>query len=204
MSKQDGVAIRNAADLERKYQFGKQFAEVLGIANDARGAVSEVESVLRNALLEQSTSIARDTEKIVMTALQEYTKASDIEELKKTLRSEFEVSASGIEGRVSAAETKISNVNNDLQEKFNLITKYFTFDINGLLIGALDADGKPSPNKVVIDNDDITILVNNVPVQEFKADGTSLIPILNVTKQLKVCGLTVTEDDSHINCDYLG
>ena len=204
MSKQYGVAIRNAADIERKYQFGKKFNEILGILDDARGAVSKIDSTIRDEILKQTTSFTRDTEKIVLSATKDYVTETDLGTLKKELESSLQVKASGIEGRVSAAETRIENVNGELQEKFNLITKYFTFDINGLLIGALDADGKPSPNKVVIDNDDITILVNNVPVQEFKADGTSLIPILNVTKQLKVCGLTVTEDDSHINCDYLG
>lgn len=39
MSKQDKVAPRTAADLERKY--GKNFSEILGIATDARGYAEE-------------------------------------------------------------------------------------------------------------------------------------------------------------------
>lgn len=202
--KMDRQGARTPADLERKYQFGKQFSEIMGLVNDARGAISEVESNLQDKILEQSTSLTRDTESMIMTALKSYTKTSELGELANTLRAEFGVSAEGIRGEVSAMEASIAKVNEDLQNKYNEITKYFTFDINGLLIGAIDEDGNPSPNKVVIDNDDITILVNNVPVQQFKADGTSMIPVLSVTSQLKVCGLSVTEDDTHINCDYVG
>ena len=38
VSKQDGVAARTPADLERKYSFGKTFAEVMGYATDAQTA----------------------------------------------------------------------------------------------------------------------------------------------------------------------
>ena len=204
MSKQDGVAIRSASDLERKYQFGKQFEEVIGLVNDAREAAYKVESNLQNEILEQATSLTRDTESMIVTALKSYTTTSDLEELAKKLRAEFEVSAEQIRGQVSAVEDSVKNVDGDLQSKYNLITKYFTFDINGLLIGAVDEAGNPSPNKVVIDNDDITIMVNNTPILELKADGTGVIPILTISKQLKLCGLVTSEDDTHINCSYVG
>ena len=88
-----------------------------------------------------------------------------------------------------------------MTRKINIdtITKYFTFNINGLTIGQVD-----NPNKVVIDNDEISILVNNVPVQEFKADGTALIPSLKITRLLNLLGLQITEDANNINCDYVG
>ena len=41
MSKQDRVYSRTATDLERKYNFGTKFAEILGVASDARTAADE-------------------------------------------------------------------------------------------------------------------------------------------------------------------
>jgi hypothetical protein len=38
MSKQDRVYTRTASDLERKYNFGTKFAEILGVATDAQEA----------------------------------------------------------------------------------------------------------------------------------------------------------------------
>ena len=203
MSKQDGVAVRSAADLERKWQFGKQFAEVLGLVDDARGAITEIDTELRD--LVSATSIERTAEQIIMTALKEYTDSDELgEAIKKKFATEFEISAAGIRSAVTQLQTDLNDVDKDLQTKYNLITKYFTFDINGLLIGAVDEEGNPLPNKVVIDNDDITIEVNGKPVVTLKADGTSEIPSLSIAEQLKVCGLSITKDDTHINCDYVG
>jgi hypothetical protein len=41
MSKQDRQPARTAGDIERKYNFGKSFAEVMGIAEDARSVANE-------------------------------------------------------------------------------------------------------------------------------------------------------------------
>jgi hypothetical protein len=41
MSKQDKQGVRTAAELERKYNIGKSFAEVIGIATDAQQAADE-------------------------------------------------------------------------------------------------------------------------------------------------------------------
>jgi hypothetical protein len=43
MSKQDRHGARTTADLERKYNFGKSFAEVMGLANDARRSAEAAE-----------------------------------------------------------------------------------------------------------------------------------------------------------------
>ena len=67
-AKQDRTYARTAQDLERKYQFGKTFAEMLGLINDNRDKVDEVESSLRNEITESSTTLRRDTEQIVMQA----------------------------------------------------------------------------------------------------------------------------------------
>lgn len=147
----------------------------------------------------QSTQAVNTSTEILFKALESYVETSNYEEFKSTLETEFKIWAEGITGRVTATEEEIKNVDGDLQEKFNTITKYFTFDINGLTIGQID-----NPNKVVIDNDQISILVNNIPVQEFKADGTALIPILNITKTLNLLGLMFEEDETHINVDYVG
>lgn len=157
-----------------------------------------------NRLTEQETKMVNTATEIVMSALESYVETGTIEEFRQTLSAELAIWAEGITGRVTAAENRIENVDGDLQAKFNQITKYFTFDINGLLIGALDENGKPSPNKVIIDNDEITIMVGNSPVQKFDANGNAMIPALTVSTMLNVLGLQITEDDTHINCDYVG
>lgn len=50
MSKQDRQGVRTPADIEQKYNFGKTFAEVMGIATGARNAAEKVASDLKGKL----------------------------------------------------------------------------------------------------------------------------------------------------------
>lgn len=50
MSKMDGVATRTAADLEQKLNLGKRFAEVMGIATDARETAEKAVNTLDEKL----------------------------------------------------------------------------------------------------------------------------------------------------------
>ena len=61
--KQDRTYARTAQDIERKYSFGKTFAEMLGLINDNRDKVDSVESAVQE-VVETSTTLKRDTEKI--------------------------------------------------------------------------------------------------------------------------------------------
>lgn len=64
--KQDRTSPRTATDIERKYQFGKTFSEIIGLIDDTRKDVDSVESELKDEILEQSTILKRDTEKVAL------------------------------------------------------------------------------------------------------------------------------------------
>ncbi len=48
MSKQDRQGVRQASDLEQKYNFGQTFAEIMGIATDARNLAEEANNSFEN------------------------------------------------------------------------------------------------------------------------------------------------------------
>lgn len=148
----------------------------------------------------QSTQAVNTSTEILFKALESYVETSSYEDFKSTLQSELKIWAEGISGRVTATEENIKDVDGDLQEKFNTITKYFTFDINGLTIGQVD-----NPKKIVIDNDDISIMVNDSIVQRFDAEGNAWIPSLSITKLLDLLGFLIDRDENgNINCEYIG
>lgn len=198
-AKQDRQGVRTAAELERRLQYDRQFADVMGVALDTQQIAYQIESKLSSEIKEQITSLTRDTKTLIAAALESYIESDDLTEFRKKMETELQVWADGIVGRVTATEEEIQKVDSDLQDKFNTIIKYFTFDINGMTIGQVD-----NPNKVVIDNDDITIYVGNRPVVTFNADGSGVIPVLEVTTAVNLVGLQITEDETHINCDYVG
>lgn len=68
-AKQDRVAPRTVADIERKYNYGKSFAEIMGLIDDNRDKVDSVESTVNGEITEQLTSLQRNSEEIVAKAV---------------------------------------------------------------------------------------------------------------------------------------
>lgn len=187
--KQDRQGVRTATDLERKYQFGKTFAELMGIARDARDKVDSVESSLRDEIRETSTTIYRDTEKIVLeaqattestlrgelketatqlsveteqivlSATENYTKKDEFEEFVGTYESDLAVSAKEIAMNFEVHEERIEEVDGKTQKVTEDLEKHFEFTANGLVIKA----GEGSM-QLLLDNDVIRFMKDG---QEF-------------------------------------
>jgi hypothetical protein len=91
-TKQDRTYARTAQDIERKYSFGKTFADMLGLINENRDKVDSVESSLRDEITEQSTTLKRDAEQIVMEAKREMTSSiTDVDDKVTELSSKVEM-----------------------------------------------------------------------------------------------------------------
>lgn len=134
--KQDRQGARTAADLERKYQFGKRFAEIMGVALDAQNSISVVESGLHHEILEQVTSITRDVEKILLAATASYVEADELDELKATFASELAVMADMIAMNFGAVIEQTETVDGELQTVKEYLEQHFEFSVDGLLIKA--------------------------------------------------------------------
>jgi thioredoxin reductase len=87
--KQDRTAARTATDLERKYNFGKTFSEMLGLINDSREKVDSVESGLRNEITNQATELSRTAEEIKLMATKE--ELSKVDDQVSSLESKVEM-----------------------------------------------------------------------------------------------------------------
>ncbi len=147
----------------------------------------------------QATQIINNCNEIIMGAVENYVLTENYDSYKSEIESQFKLLKDELSLKFTQTSEQIKNVDGDLQAKFNTITKYFTFEIDGLTIGQID-----NPFKVVIDNDRYSMLVNNVEVLWLDPDGKSTIPELNVTKEFNLLGLLIDEDEEHINCEYAG
>jgi hypothetical protein len=139
MSKQDRQGSRTPADLERRYNLGGlrgAYSELLGISSDTRDSVDRIDSELRNELEQRVTSLTRDTERIIMAALESYVETAEYGEFQQTIQSELLVMAQQISMTFSEATEKIGDVNGDLQSVVELLQKHFEFTLDGLLIKA--------------------------------------------------------------------
>lgn len=155
MSKQDKTYTRTASELERKHNFDKKFSEIMGLISDSRDKVGSVESELRNTITEQITTIARDTEQIIMSALESRVSESELEEVRSTLQSELSVMAEQISLNFTSTTTQLTNVEGNLKTVTDELDKHFDFSVNGLTIRA----GEGSMT-LVLDNDVIKFVKN--------------------------------------------
>lgn len=127
-AKQDRQGVRTASELEQKYKFGTQFAEIMGIATDARDSVEKVESVVYGEVTDQISSLTRDASSI--TAKVEET-SKNVDGL-NTRTSTLEVTASGLSASISTVQTGLSEKAN--KEDVDEITEHFLFKEDGLTI----------------------------------------------------------------------
>lgn len=153
--KQDRTAVRTAAQLEQKYQFGKSFAEILGIVSEYREKVDSVESSVHSEIREQYTKLARDSEQIIMGAFDECVKTSDYEKFRETLESELKVMADKISMNFTQTTEQYMEVDGELKSVSETLQKHFDFSVDGLVIKAGDGS-----MELHLDNDMITFTKN--------------------------------------------
>lgn len=147
----------------------------------------------------QMTEMVNTSESILLAALDSYVETADLESYKEVIQSQLKLLSDEMVVKFTEVSSSIKNVDGDLQEKFNTITKYFTFNINGLTIGQTD-----NPYKVVIDNDRYSMLVNDVEVL-WIANGKVNTPEIAVTSKMDMFGYLIKPDDQgNINCEYIG
>lgn len=148
----------------------------------------------------QITTAIQNSESVIFAALEEYVRTSNFEAYKESVSAQLSLLSDEVNISITQSTERIEAINGDLQAKFNTLTKYFTFTVDGMTIGAVD-----NPNKVVIDNDEISILVNGVVVQRFDANGRALIPELDITRTLNLLGYQLSKDSAgNVNCQYVG
>ena len=157
-------------------------------------------SDVQNIVVNQSTSLVNTCEEIILSAMEDYVETSNYTALKETIESQLKILSDEISLNFTNTTERIENVNGDLQDKFNTITKYFTFDINGLTIGQAD-----NPYKVVIDNNRYSMQVNGLEVLWLDGEGKAHIPELDVTSKFNLLGFNIEKDENgNVNCEYIG
>lgn len=108
----------------------------MGVSKDTRQNVDRVESELRSDMEVQLTSITRDSERIIMAALESYVETADYDSFRQTVDSELTVMAEKISMNFESTTTQVTDINGDLQTVVEILQKHFDFSANGLTIKA--------------------------------------------------------------------
>lgn len=179
--KQDRTAPRTAADIERKYNFGKSFAEVLGLIDDTRKDLDSVESELRNEITDQYTALKRSDEEIV----------AEAHRVEQKLDDNVATITSDLDAKMDADSFELSfnQMINGGVDNIVIKNRDFTFDYDGLTIAESTSDLSTN-----VDIDGMKVEQNGNPILTAGAvyhdDGKRSVEVraanLHATTYLKV------------------
>lgn len=171
-TKQDRVAPRTATDLERKYNFGERFSEILGLIDDTRKDVDSTSSELRNEITNQATSIRRDTEQIVMNATKTVeTVEKKLDESLGQITDDISTLTTEVGMKLTADDVTIA-VKNELINGVNSVktTTGYKFDAEGLTVSKT---GTQMATKIT--EDGMQVFRNDMPVLTANHNGVDAV-----------------------------
>jgi len=152
---------------------------------------------------EQTSSIRSEYNTEITTIKTTYIQTADAEALVKRETSSLAVDYDGIYAEVGkTVYDPLSKAIGELTTELNDKTKYLSFEADtGLTVGSKD-----SPNKIVIDDNDLSIINNGNVVQKFDSDGYGEIPKLKVTTSANFLGYVIEKKEGSgiINCRWVG
>lgn len=146
------------------------------MADSAKPQIDQVVQTTR----QQITDVQQNVNSIILSALEDYVETGDFGSYKEEVSSQLSLLSNQLTLKFNKATTDITNVNGDLQEKYESITKSFYFDPDrGLVIGET---GKPI--YLQLNNDVLQFVRNNTPELMITAEGV-------VTKRITTDALVI-------------
>lgn len=133
------------------------------MADSAKPQIDQVVKTTR----QQITDVQQNVNSIILSALENYVKTGDFGSYKEEVSSQLSLLSNQLTLKFDEATAEITDVNGDLQGKYESITKSFNFDIeNGLVIGETG-----NPVYLQLNNDILQFVRNNTPELWITADG---------------------------------
>ena len=121
---------------------------------------------------QQITDLQQNVNSIILSALENYVETGDFGSYKEEISAKLSVLTDQLAIDITKVAERIDNVDGDLQEKYNAITKAFRFTSDGLIIGESD-------NEILLrlDNDVLQFVRNNTPELQITAEGVEAMRI---------------------------
>ena len=194
----DGLDTR-VTNAETSIEENSNAIELKATMTEVSELVEDNNSTINENIANQGASITDSCKSMISEALTTYTQTGDFEAFRKTTEASLKLLSDQMKLQFTEEQEQLESINNSLQNQLNTITKYFTFDVNGLTIGQVE-----SPYKVIIDNDRYSMTVNDVEVM-WIANGKVYTPEIEVTSSFKLLDYLISKDSSgNVNCEYVG
>lgn len=129
-----GATVKTASDITHGNQSGmEEWKDQQQIElNNQKESINQLVETTQT----QITEAIQTCEAMIFSALESYVKTSNFEEYRQTVESQFAIMADEVSLRFQETTERIEDVNGDLQQTVEVLTKHFDFGIDGLLIRA--------------------------------------------------------------------
>ncbi len=154
------------------------------ITNSGKTLDEDIE-LLRQETTNTYTRATQTANEIVMEAVKDYTKTSDLEAFKETMNTLFEQNSEEFVMTFNRLQEQITNVDGDMQSEFAEIKKYIRFVDGSIVLGE-------EGNQVVltIENDRISFTQNGIEVC-YISNAKMGIREVEITERAKIVGLDI-------------
>lgn len=194
-SLKDSFECKGVYEYEEKVNsLQKEVKQLRGKTNVLVRTVEENKLRIEDVANSASTEILQTSEQIMLEIAGKYHDKESVESMVDSANESTQQASKNL-------HEEIAEIDKDLQEKFNLITTYISFDVNGLTIGKVD-----NPYKVIIDNDRFSMIFHNEEVLWIDSiTGEVHTPGLIVSKKMSTLGYDEEIDEAdRVNCRYVG
>ena len=156
------------------------------MADSAKPQIDQVVQTTR----QQITDVQQNVNSIILSALENYVETGDFGSYKEEVSTRLSVLTDQLGIDITKVSERIDNVDDDLQAKYESITKAFRFTDEGLIIGE-------SGNEVLLrlDNDILQFVRNNTPELQITADGVEA-KRLKVSSAISIGKVVIQVDDN--------
>lgn len=141
-----GATVKTAADLALGGQH--RLEEDLNRHQIDLNQQKETATELAQTTQAQITAAIQTAESIIFSALESYVQTSNYEQFRSTVESQLTILSDEISLRFTETTTQVNNVNGDLQQMVETLSKHFDFGLDGLVIKA-----GPNAMNLTLDND---------------------------------------------------
>ena len=170
------------ADRKTNERIENTRAELIERVEDSTGQITQTTT-------QQITDLQQNVNSIILSALENYVETRDFGSYKEEVSTRLSVLTDQLGIDITKVTERIDNVDNDLQAKYESITKAFHFTADGLIIGE-------SGNEILLrlDNDVLQFVRNNTPELQITADGVETMRIK--TTVLIIGNVVIQADDN--------
>lgn len=163
------------------------------ISKGIREATQSIVSAAVDTAKEYASSLVSDSQGIVMEAVSECAKSSDLVSYQESLSAQLAVIDQGIQASVSKQELlEVTDAQGEIRKFVNTVEKYLSFDTtSGVTIGEVGSNVKQ-----VLDNDSQKIVIGGVPVQEVDAENGAQYTLVNVKNRLRLGNLVIYVEEN--------